>query len=82
MRAGCGKSTIALSILGLLDGGRIESGEILFEGQTPRRTRGTGLARDYAVRRIGFVFQDARSSLNPVLTVGQHFEETLRAHSE
>jgi oligopeptide/dipeptide ABC transporter ATP-binding protein len=77
---GCGKSTIALSILGLLEGGRIESGKILFEGQSlPDSAEGAW--QKIRGRKIGFVFQDARSSLNPVLTVGQHFEETLRAHS-
>jgi oligopeptide/dipeptide ABC transporter ATP-binding protein len=78
---GCGKSTIALAILGLLDGGRIESGDILFEGRLLPDSRERSWRR---IRggRIGLVFQDARGSLNPVLTVGQHFEEVLRAHSK
>jgi oligopeptide/dipeptide ABC transporter ATP-binding protein len=76
---GCGKSTIALAILDLLDGGRIESGEILFEGRPLPGSRDKSW-RELRGARIGLVFQDARSSLNPVLTVGQHFEEALRAH--
>ncbi len=77
---GCGKSTVALAVLGLLGSeGRIESGEILLEGRPL-----TGLSesewRDVRGPRIGIVFQDSRSALNPVLTVGQHMIETLRAH--
>ncbi len=76
---GCGKTTLALSILGLLDGGRIENGVILFEGenlagiaeQEWRRIRGS---------RIGLVFQNPRTSLNPVLTIGAQIAESIRAH--
>ncbi len=76
---GCGKSTVALAVLGLLEGGSIEGGRILFEGQSlEEATERTW--RHLRGGRIGFVFQDARGSLNPVLTVGQHFEEALRAH--
>lgn len=77
---GSGKSTVALSTVGLLDGGRIESGEILFEGR-PLPAPGDAAWRKIRGRMIGFVFQDARGSLNPVLTIGQHIEEALRAHS-
>ena len=77
---GCGKSTVALSIAGMLDGGRIESGEVLFEDR-PLPPPGDAAWRKILGREIGFVFQDARGSLNPVLTVGHHLEEALRAHS-
>ena len=79
---GCGKSTLALSLLGLMDRGRqIESGEIFFEGcdipalgaQQWRRIRGG---------KIGMVFQDPRSALNQVLSVGEHLIESLRAHQD
>ncbi len=76
---GCGKTTLALSIIGLLDGGRIENGVILFEGENLagiteerwRRIRGS---------RIGLVFQNPRASLNPVLTIGTQLAESIRAH--
>ncbi len=77
---GCGKSTIALAILGLLDGGRIEGGDIRFEGKSLANSAERAW-RHLRGSRIGLVFQDARGSLNPVLTVGQHLEEALRAHS-
>ena len=79
---GCGKSTLALSLLGLMDRGRqIESGQIFFEGcdipalgaQQWRRIRGG---------KIGMVFQDPRSALNQVLSVGEHLIESLRAHQD
>jgi oligopeptide/dipeptide ABC transporter ATP-binding protein len=77
---GSGKSTLALAVLGLLDRrSRVESGEILFEGrglQKLRRRERNGICS----RKIGIVFQDARSALNPVLTIGSHLIETLRAH--
>ena len=79
---GCGKSTLALSLLGLLDRrAKLESGSILFEGRelaslTEKQWR------TIRGRRIGMIFQDARGALNPVLTIGDHLLETLRAHQE
>ena len=77
---GCGKSTIALALLGLLSSqGCIESGEIVFEGLPLRRLKEPEW-RTIRGSKIGFVFQDPRSAFNPVLTVGRHMMETLRAH--
>ena len=77
---GSGKSTVALAILGLLEH-QTQSGEILF------RNRGMQSLtqrewRQIRSREMGMVFQDARSALNPVLTILQHMTETLRAHSD
>ena len=78
--SGCGKSMTALSILRLVPRpGRIVSGEILFEGEDllqlsepeMRRLRGG---------RIGMVFQDPMTSLNPVHTVGDQIAESARIH--
>jgi len=77
---GCGKSTVALATLGLVDlDQQLTSGEILFGGKNLlhegerywRRMRGS---------RIGMVFQDAGSSLNPVLTIGEQLIESIRSH--
>jgi oligopeptide/dipeptide ABC transporter ATP-binding protein len=77
---GSGKSTFALAVLGLLaPQARVESGEILFEGRSVQSLS----RRDWkSIRgpKIGMIFQDARSALNPVLSVGDHLVETLRAH--
>jgi peptide/nickel transport system ATP-binding protein len=76
---GCGKSTGALTLLGLLDTGQIESGEILFEDRDLRKL-GKRAWRNVRGCTIGMVFQDARSALNPVLTIGDHLVESIRAH--
>ena len=77
---GSGKSTIALAVLGLLDPqAQVESGEISYEGRSLQSLK----KRDWKEIRgckIGIIFQDARSALNPVLTIEDHLIETLRAH--
>ncbi|MFF4006622.1 ABC transporter ATP-binding protein [Streptomyces sp. NPDC001717] len=78
--SGSGKSTLALALTRMLPGsGRITDGSVLLDGQdlatasdeTLRRVRGG---------RIGMIFQDPMASLNPVLSVGQHLDEAMRAH--
>ncbi len=78
--SGCGKSLTALSLLRLVpEPGRIVGGEIRFEGQDllrmpldeMRRVRGN---------RIGMVFQEPMTSLNPVFRVGEQIAEVLRLH--
>ena len=68
--SGCGKSTLINAILGLLaDNGRVDAGEIVFEG---RNLVGMGAAEMQALRgpRISTVFQDPMGALNPVISVG------------
>ena len=79
--SGSGKSVTAQAIMGILDmpPGRIPRGEILFHGrdmlkmseEERRRIRG---------RKIAMIFQDALSSLNPVLSVGYQLGEMFRVH--
>ena len=78
--SGAGKSLTGLSIIGLLEPpGRIAGGEIRLEGkridnlspEEMRRVRG---------RRVGMVFQDPLTSLNPLFTIGQQLEETIVTH--
>jgi peptide/nickel transport system ATP-binding protein len=79
--SGCGKSLTSLALLRLVPPpGRIEAGSALrlgetdvlaLEGESLRRIRG---------RRVGMVFQDPMTSLNPVLTVGDQIAEGIRAH--
>jgi peptide/nickel transport system ATP-binding protein len=80
--SGAGKTLTGLAIIGLLDApGRIASGEVWLEGrridqlpaQAMRRVRG---------RRIGMVFQDPLTSLNPLYSIGRQIEETILAHLE
>jgi len=78
--SGCGKSTIGLSLLGLLPaGGRLVAGSIRLSGREL-----TGLPEEelQEVRgdRIGIVFQDPLTSLNPTMTIGDQVGEPLRIH--
>jgi oligopeptide/dipeptide ABC transporter ATP-binding protein len=80
--SGCGKSATALSILRLLPAppARTLSGRILFEGRDLVRLPERELRR---VRggRVGMVFQEPMTSLNPVFRVGEQIAEGLRLHS-
>nr|VFJ62027.1 MAG: peptide/nickel transport system ATP-binding protein [Candidatus Kentron sp. FW] len=78
--SGAGKSLTASAIIGLLEApGRITRGEIRLEGKRidnlsfdeMRRIRGG---------KIGMVFQDPSTSLNPLYTVGRQLSETIRTH--
>ncbi|MFD9567893.1 ABC transporter ATP-binding protein [Streptomyces sp. NPDC059994] len=79
--SGSGKSVTAQAVMGILDmpPGRITGGEIVFQGQdllelkedARRKVRGSGMA---------MVFQDALSSLNPVLSVGVQLAEMFTVH--
>ncbi|WP_448116835.1 ABC transporter ATP-binding protein [Mesorhizobium amorphae] len=67
--SGSGKSTLALAIAGLLPPTAAVRGAILWSGQPPR-----------GGHDIGFVFQDASASLDPVMAVGRQIAEVARTH--
>lgn len=79
--SGCGKSVTALAIMGLIPTatGKIEGGQILFEGsdllcKTRREMRALlGL-------KMGMIFQDPMTSLNPQMRVGKQILEVLVQH--
>ncbi|WP_326639731.1 ABC transporter ATP-binding protein [Streptosporangium sp. NBC_01755] len=78
--SGSGKSITALSLARLLPPpARVRSGEVLFEG-TDLLTLTEAEMRRLRGGRIGFVFQDSTTSLNPTLTVGYQVAESLRIH--
>ncbi|MDH5246753.1 MAG: ATP-binding cassette domain-containing protein, partial [Betaproteobacteria bacterium] len=78
--SGAGKSLTGSAIIGLLDPpGRIAAGEILLEGERIDRLQGEQMRRIRG-RRIGAVFQDPLTSLNPLYTVGEQLAETIRTH--
>jgi oligopeptide/dipeptide ABC transporter ATP-binding protein len=78
--SGCGKTTIALSLLNLVPyPGSIDSGAIYFNGRDVLEMDGDEL-RDLRGRDISMIFQDAIAGLNPVLTIGQQVEEIMTAH--
>ena len=79
--SGCGKSVTSLSIMRLVPSppGRIEKGEILFEGQDllPLPERGIRKLRG---NDISMIFQEPMTSLNPVYKIGAQISEALRLH--
>jgi peptide/nickel transport system permease protein len=77
--SGSGKSVTALAVAQLLDApGRVTGGSILFDGRDLVRATSKEMTA-LRGRRIGMIFQNPSSSLNPVLTVGFQLVETLRA---
>ena len=78
--SGCGKSVTSLSILRLVSKpGRIEAGEIVFDGQDLLKLRDDDM-RKIRGDRISMIFQQPTSSLNPVWDVGRQIEEVLQIH--
>lgn len=78
--SGSGKSSVALALLGLLDGcGSRIRGSIDFCGQELTGLDEAGW-QGLRGRRIGAVFQAPRECFNPAMTIGRHFEEVLREH--
>jgi len=79
--SGCGKSVTALSILRLIPDppGRIEKGEIWFEGRDLLMLREPEMRRIRG-NRISMIFQEPMTSLNPVFTAGSQIAEVFRVH--
>jgi oligopeptide/dipeptide ABC transporter ATP-binding protein len=81
--SGSGKSMTAFSVLDLFPTGaaRVAGGEVWFEGRDLRRAS-AGQLRAVRGARIGTVFQDPMSYLDPLMPVGRQIAETLRTHGE
>ena len=78
--SGAGKSLTGAAIIGLLEPpGRIGGGQIILEGE---RIDGLPYERMRHIRgrKIGAIFQDPLTSLNPLYTIGQQLIETIQAH--
>ena len=78
--SGSGKSLTSLAIMGLLPrAASVPGGAIIFEGRDllglPERQ-----LQPLRGKRLGMIFQEPMTSLNPLMTVGQQLEETLRRH--
>ena len=78
--SGCGKSTLGRAVMRLLPPGSQVSGQVRFNGEpvlefSPQRLR------QFRGEAVALVFQDPMTRLNPVMTVGEHCLETLRAHN-
>ncbi|CAM5589749.1 ABC transporter ATP-binding protein [Streptomyces sp. JUS-F4] len=79
--SGSGKSVTAQAIMGILDmpPGKIAGGEILFKGQDLLKLKADE-RRKIRGQEMAMIFQDALSSLNPVLTVGEQLGEMFVVH--
>lgn len=79
--SGCGKSVTAQAIMGILDSppARVTGGRVLLSG-VDLLTLNDEDRRQVRANRIGMVFQDALSALNPVFTVGWQLGELFRQH--
>jgi peptide/nickel transport system ATP-binding protein len=78
--SGAGKSITGMALINLLERpGRIAVGEVLLEGRRIDRLPHDEMRRIRG-RKIGVIFQDPLTSLNPLYTIGRQLEETLGTH--
>jgi peptide/nickel transport system ATP-binding protein len=78
--SGAGKSLTGAAIIGLLEPpGRVASGRILLEGERIDNLPFERM-RHIRGRKIGAIFQDPLTSLNPLYTIGRQLVETIQAH--
>ncbi len=78
--SGAGKSLTGASIIGLLEPpGRICGGEILLEGERIDQLNHDQMQRIRG-KKIGSIFQDPLTSLNPLYTIGRQITETIQTH--
>ena len=80
---GAGKTTTALSILGLLpqEVGKVKAGSCVFQGRD-LLTMPESELRLIRGNQISMIFQDPMTSLNPVITVGKQIAEVLKYHAD
>ena len=81
--SGCGKTTLARAILGILprNSARIEGGEILFEGRALLGLDEGTLATEVRGRQIAYIPQDPFTAFNPVFTIGTQIADLMRFKS-
>jgi len=80
--SGCGKSTVALALLGLLDGNAAVDGQVSLSGRQLPLGRATGgfSWREVRGKMLAYVPQDPLTGLNPVLRVGFQVGEAIQTH--
>jgi peptide/nickel transport system ATP-binding protein len=77
--SGCGKSMTAMALMGLLPDNAQVSGSIRFDGEE-LTAKSDGQMCDIRGNRIGMIFQEPMTALNPVHSIGQQVAEPLRLH--
>lgn len=80
--SGCGKSVTAKAIMGLIPcpPGEISGGSILFDGTDLLKLNKKSMMKIRGAK-IGMIFQDPMTYLNPTMTVGKQIEEVLKKHT-
>jgi peptide/nickel transport system ATP-binding protein len=76
----CGKSTLGLSMIRMIQGGKIVSGKINLDGESVLDLTESDFNQNYRWKKIAMVFQGAMNSLDPVYTIKQQFVEILKQH--
>ena len=77
--SGSGKSTVGNAIIKLIDEpGKISNGSIILDGVNIYE-KGVNIEK-YRGKKIGLIFQDPQTSLNPILTIGDQLIETIQTH--
>lgn len=76
----CGKSTLGLSMIRMIQGGKIVSGKINLDGESILDLTESDFNQNYRWEKIAMVFQGAMNSLDPVYTIKQQFVEILKQH--
>jgi len=76
----CGKSTLGLSIMRMIQGGKIISGKIVFDGESTLEMSSSEFDKNIRWKKISMVFQGAMNSLDPVFTIEDQFNEVLKQH--
>jgi len=76
----CGKSTLGLTIIRMLQGGNIVSGKITFSGESILDMSDSKFDGSLRWKEISMMFQGAMNSLDPVFTIKQQFDDLLKQH--
>lgn len=77
----CGKSTLGLAIIRMLQGGRVVSGRVILDGEDLLSMSEEEFDGKVRWKRISMIFQGAMNSLDPVFTVREQFAEILKQHN-
>jgi len=79
--SGCGKSTLGLSIIKMIQGGKIIAGEITLGEKSILNMSESEFDDIIRWKEISMVFQGAMNSLDPVFTIEQQFDQILKQHN-
>jgi peptide/nickel transport system ATP-binding protein len=77
----CGKTTLGLTIMRMLQGGKPVSGKVSYDGESILDLSESEFNKKYRWKKISMVFQGAMNTLDPVFTIKDQFLEVLKQHS-